>query len=287
MVGSLQIGGGDGARPRGDLQPVEILPQRRGVAIADVAQHRNDEPVLRVDGDAEIDPRRQAPDHGPAVIAGVQRRHRGACGSDGADEADADIGAGRPPGLDIGLVPERGGHDLRTGARHVERHRTPHPRERLARRRAAGSGHALHIGAHHRAARAAAGELRQIDAALTGQRPHSRRGEDLSRGRCCRRRRCRRGPGRKLADDGAGVGVGAVLEVDQRRTHLDALAGLGEQARDASGSRRRHLDHRLFGLDRDQRLVGDDMIAFGDVPGDDLRLLQPFAEIGEREAAHA
>ena len=29
------------------------------------------------------------------------------------------------------------------------------------------------------------------------------------------------------------------------------------------------------------------MIALGDVPGDDLGLLQAFAEIGKREAAHA
>ena len=79
----------------------------------------------------------------------------------------------------------------------------------------------------------------------------------------------------------------AFLEFDERRTDLDPLAGIDEQARDAARLRRWHFDDRLFGLDRDERLVGDDMIAFGDMPGDDLGFLQSFAEIGQREGAHA
>ena len=59
------------------------------------------------------------------------------------------------------------------------------------------------------------------------------------------------------------------------------------QLGDAPGLRRGDLDHRLLGLDRDQRLVGDDAIADADVPGDDLRLLQTFAEVGQPEGAHA
>jgi hypothetical protein len=44
--------------------------------------------------------------------------------------------------------------------------------------------------------------------------------------------------------------------------------------------RRGDVDHRFVGFNRHQRLIGDDMIAGGDVPGDDLSFLQAFAEIG-------
>jgi hypothetical protein len=50
--------------------------------------------------------------------------------------------------------------------------------------------------------------------------------------------------------------------------------------------RRRHLDDRLFGLDRDKRLIGHDMIALGNMPSNELSFLQAFTEIREDKSAH-
>ena len=50
--------------------------------------------------------------------------------------------------------------------------------------------------------------------------------------------------------------------------------------------RGRDLDHGLVGLDRNERLVGHDVIALADVPGDDLCLLQALAEIRQVKDAH-
>ena len=75
-------------------------------------------------------------------------------------------------------------------------------------------------------------------------------------------------------------------KLDQGRAHLDEIALGAEQARDAAAPRRRDLDHGLVGLDRHQRLIDDDVIALVDVPGDDLRLFEAFAEIRQHELAH-
>jgi hypothetical protein len=46
------------------------------------------------------------------------------------------------------------------------------------------------------------------------------------------------------------------------------------------------LDYGLLGLDRQQRLVGDDMIALGDVPRYDLGLAEALAEVRQIERGH-
>ena len=48
----------------------------------------------------------------------------------------------------------------------------------------------------------------------------------------------------------------------------------------------KEFDHGLFGLDRNQGLIDDDMIALGYVPSDDLGFFQPFAEIRKVERDH-
>ena len=126
----------------------------------------------------------------------------------------------------------------------------------------------------------------EIDAALARQRAHGRRRRDAD----ARRRSWSALPGagllRAARPPPCRYRQAALVEIDERRADLDALARLGEQPRDPARLRRGHLDHRLLGLDRDERLIGDDMVAFRDMPGDDLGLLQPFAEIGQREGAH-
>ena len=75
---------------------------------------------------------------------------------------------------------------------------------------------------------------------------------------------------------------GHLLECHERRADLDDVALGAEQLADAARPRRRHLDHRFVGLDRDQRLVGDHLIARPHVPLHDLGLLQALAEVGRR-----
>ena len=52
---------------------------------------------------------------------------------------------------------------------------------------------------------------------------------------------------------------------------------------DPAGAWRRHLDHRLVGLHREQRLSGDDVVAGADVPGDDLGIDETLAKVGQVE----
>jgi hypothetical protein len=56
--------------------------------------------------------------------------------------------------------------------------------------------------------------------------------------------------------------------------------------RDASARRRWYLNDRLVGFDGEERLIGDDVIAFVDIPADDLRLFKAFSEIRQHELAH-
>ncbi len=91
---------------------------------------------------------------------------------------------------------------------------------------------------------------------------------------------------RQLADHGADIRMNTFLEFDQRGTHLDAIADLAQKARDAPRLGRGDLHHRFLGLHRDQRLIRHHVIALGDVPGNDLRFLQAFAEVGQNESRH-
>ena len=59
-----------------------------------------------------------------------------------------------------------------------------------------------------------------------------------------------------------------------------------EQLLDAARLRRGDLDHRLRRLDRDERLIGRDVLARRDMPLDELGLLQAFAEIGKTKDVH-
>ena len=94
-------------------------------------------------------------------------------------------------------------------------------------------------------------------------------------------------PGRKVADHRSDVDMCPVIEFNDWRADIHSLIHRGQQMFDVAGARRGNLDHRLFGFDRNQRRVGDHVIAFRDVPGDDFGVLQTFAQIGEVEDGHA
>ncbi len=164
------------------------------------------------------------------------------------------------------------------------------PRERLGRPGLGQAlGGALHVGARDGAVGAARLHEIEIDVELARQRAH--RGQDLKRlgPRRLARRLRRLASGlllAQLADDRARVRFRPLGELDQRRAHLHQIALGAEQPGDAAALRRWHLDDGLVGLDRHQRLVGDHVIALGDVPGDDLGLLEAFPEIRQEELAH-
>jgi hypothetical protein len=98
----------------------------------------------------------------------------------------------------------------------------------------------------------------------------------------------RGGPACARSSDGgrAWIGFRPLRERHERRSDLYQVALGAEQAGDASALGRGDLHHRLVGLDRHQRLVGDDVVALRDVPGDDLGLLEALAEVGQEELAH-
>ncbi len=91
------------------------------------------------------------------------------------------------------------------------------------------------------------------------------------------------------ADHSALVGalVARADEADQRPADAHDLARLGEQLFNSSRLRRRNLHDRLRRFDRDERLIGRDLLARGDMPLDELGLLQSFAEIGKTKDVHA
>jgi hypothetical protein len=60
----------------------------------------------------------------------------------------------------------------------------------------------------------------------------------------------------------------------ERRSHLHQIALSAEQPCNAAAARRWHLHDGLVRVNRHERLVGDHMIALGDVPRDDLGLLE-------------
>ncbi|MGY4289515.1 hypothetical protein ACVWXO_008781 [Bradyrhizobium sp. LM2.7] len=90
----------------------------------------------------------------------------------------------------------------------------------------------------------------------------------------------------EFADDCAPVLFDAFRKFDERRADLHDVALGAEHVCDASARRRWYFDHRLVGLDGNERLIGDDVIALADIPADDLRLFKTFAKIGQRELAH-
>src|SRR6516225_7456674 len=81
----------------------------------------------------------------------------------------------------------------------------------------------------------------------------------------------------RSADNRAGVLLGALRKLEERRAHLHYVSLAAEQVRDASARRRWYLHHRFVGFDGEERLIGDNVIALVNVPGNDLRLFKPFS----------
>ena len=226
------------------------------------------------------------------VVPDVQRRLGVHPGHQRAQQSQHRVGA-RRPGMDVGIVHHRGAGHLGVRARHVGGHGPAYPAQRLE-----GSGlridarHAFHISLGDAVARAGWRDGAEIHPQPLGQCPHRRRGPQAAATAADLERLLghHRVAATDLAHHGAGIGLGGLLvrlEIDQRRAGLDHLAFLGVQPRDAPAPGRGHFDHRLVGLDRDQRLVGHHVVAGADMPGQQLGLGQALAEVRQVESLHA
>ncbi len=76
------------------------------------------------------------------------------------------------------------------------------------------------------------------------------------------------------------------LEINQRRTGGNGIAGLAVQRDDHAGLRRRHSRPLPGGFQCDHRLVDCYAVAHGDMPAHDFRFLQSFAQVRQIETSH-
>src|ERR1700738_3264999 len=90
----------------------------------------------------------------------------------------------------------------------------------------------------------------------------------------------------ELADDGAGVLARALRKFHQRSANLDQVALASKQVRNAAAPGRGYFDNRLVGFNRNERRIGDHVVALVDVPRHDLGFFETFAEIRQCELTH-
>src|SRR5262249_18884172 len=142
----------------------------------------------------------------------------------------------------------------------------------------------LDVGARDHSAGAAALQEVKIDIELARQSPN--RGKHLQPFRATwRLDLARRFAALNLPDDCAGIRIGAFTVFNQRGADLDQIALSAESPCDGSAPRGRYLHNGLVGLYRQQRLVGDDVIAFVHQPSHDFSLFETLPEIGQCELA--
>ena len=346
---AVELRGREGAGDDAGAKPIDLRAQRRRLARAGVAQHRDEESVPGVGGDAEADPTMQDPPPRVVVEPCVEGRRRRATGDHGADQAHRDVFV-LAPVAHVRILVDRHRHDARPRQRHLLGHGPADPAQRLSgggsgsfrrppsrRRRAsvpfrgalglprrlAALRRALDVGDADPSPRPGAGDRGEIDAERPRLRPRRRHRFDPPRPRRrtffrSRRRgtvvrshdrqaliRVRRGRRsirwihrrRRFTGSIRCAGAGGVrgnpraagafsfldLELDQGRTGRDRLAGPRAMAAHPAGDRRGDVHHRLRRFERDHRLVEGDGLAFRHVPLDDVRLGEPFTEVGEAE----
>src|SRR5437667_11030736 len=90
----------------------------------------------------------------------------------------------------------------------------------------------------------------------------------------------------KFADNRASVLCCSFGNFDERQADLHDTSLGAKHVGDAPARGRRYFNDRLVGFDGNERLIGDDVIAFVDIPGDDLRLFKTFSKVRQRELVH-
>ena len=113
-------------------------------------------------------------------------------------------------------------------------------------------------------------------------------------GRCLRsglrssrnRRRRFRFTMRELSDNRVRLPVARAIILHQGVTDGNDVAGLAMEFCDATRLRRGNFHYCLFRLYRQQGLIGNHMIAFRHLPGDNLRLLEAFSQVRQAKGVH-
>ncbi|MNF82727.1 hypothetical protein D3C84_650380 [compost metagenome] len=282
--------GRDRARLDVGAQARNAFLQVLGRARADVAQHRHEQTVRGIHGDAQIELGVTLERQPLAIEPAVEHRFGLTGGGDRLGDAHQWIARLRPA-MQIGVADNEHRHHLGVRARHVDRHAAPHPAQLVAAELVAGRlGRGFDIAPGDQASAAGTDQATQVDAQLAGQLAH-RRGRARRQVLAGRRRgadeeavRLRLAAAFQTTDHGAGIGLALVGQ--QRLADMQDVAfgaeGLGHHTVVGRGD----IDDGLGGFHRDQQLVGLDRLAGLDVPLDDLGLLQAFAQVGQFEVFH-
>ena len=287
-VPSPDGGNGPGADISGHA--IEAGTQIGWVSSTYVAQHRHEQTVRRIYGDAQVDlPVQPAPTRG-TVIPRIQRGLRDAPGSNRTDQPNGDVFVLMPV-IDVRVVDDRGRGHFRMGLRHSPCHGTANAAQRFkgpgGRQ---GGGSSLYVFQRDRAVWAARTDHREIDPEPFRLRTNGRCRPDRYAGRPRRLRRLffDQVLGRAdIADDTAGIVGRPFLEANQRRTDGDNISRLRQKLGNSPRRAARDLlDHRLVGFNGNQGLVGNHIVPGIDVPSDNFRLLQTLTQVGKREGRH-
>ena len=288
-----------------------------------MADHRDDQPLGRGHGQPDVavrvDDDRPSTAIGAEFQRGVEQRVPAQAAGDGGDEEGADgrldAGGRQPPpgGQQAGGVDlVEGGEvrDLRPRPGHGLGRQPPDPPQWMPARLhppepslrtgvphrghgalrnagcSRGGGGGFDVSGENPAAGAAANDRGQVDPEIEGQLAGGRGRLRPGRGRWrgggwdvgCGGDRCRRVRSRLGHVDAV-----SVLEDHEDLADFHDVAGGEGQGDDLAGDRGGQLDQSLVGLDLDQRLVACDRVARGHQPGDDLALLEAFADVRQRE----
>ena len=122
----------------------------------------------------------------------------------------------------------------------------------------------------------------RVEVVLLDKAAHSRRQRQIGRrGRCdsgCRGGGC--GFRGRSHGGGGGSGGGTFIQDGKAGTHLDAAPLGGDDLAKRTGSRCRHLERHLVGLELDNRLIGGDGIAGLLDPAGHRRIRYGFTKSG-------
>jgi len=194
------------------------------------------------------------------------------------------------PIIDVRVVSDRGCNDFSVRRGHALGHRAPHSAQGFGRSRLGeifcGP---LDIGPRDGVVRPCGLYSIEIDVKLVCEGAY--RWERLTHSSKRRLGECLRGRGLllagvELANHGAGILLGTLSEFDQGSAYLQQITFGAEHAHNATAVWRWHLDHGLVGLDRDERLIRNHMVALVYMPGYNFRLFEAFTEIRQHELSH-
>ena len=194
------------------------------------------------------------------------------------------------PIIDVGVVSDRGCNDLSMRRSHSLGHRAPHSTQGFGRSSLGKAFRSpLDISPRDGVIRPAGLYSVEIHVELVCERPYRWKHLKPSSRLGLRKRFHRRSllfASVELADHSAGILLTTLGELDQGSAYFQQIAFGAKHAHNATAAWRRHLDHGLVGLDRDEWLISNHVIPLVHMPGHDLGLFETFAKVGQHELSH-